>query len=72
MPTALGSVAPFSSTGLTFDDAIKPDLVAPGVAITTSGAGGGYVAVSGTSVAAAQVAGATALHARRTATGHRG
>ena len=58
---AVGSVAPFSSTGLTFDDAVKPDLVAPGIAITTSNAGGGYVAVSGTSVAAAQVAGAAAL-----------
>ena len=58
---AVGSVAPFSSTGLTYDDAIKPDLVAPGVAITTSAPGGGYVAVSGTSVSAAQVAGAAAL-----------
>jgi minor extracellular serine protease Vpr len=56
-----GSVAPFSSTGLAFDDSVKPDLVAPGVAITTSSSGGGYVAVSGTSVAAAQVAGAVAL-----------
>ncbi len=56
-----GSVAAFSSTGLAFDDSIKPDLVAPGVAITTSAAGGGYLAESGTSVAAAQVAGVAAL-----------
>ena len=58
---AIGGVAPFSSTGLAFDDTVKPDLVAPGVAITTSAPGGGYAAQSGTSVAAAQVAGAAAL-----------
>ena len=34
-----GSVAAFSSTGLAFDDSIKPDLVAPGVAVTTSAPG---------------------------------
>ncbi len=56
-----GAVAPFSSTGLAFDDSVKPDLVAPGVAITTSSPGGHYRAQSGTSVAAAQVAGAAAL-----------
>lgn len=58
---ATGTVAPFSSTGLAFDDSVKPDLVAPGVAVTTSAPGGGYRAESGTSVAAAQVAGAAAL-----------
>ena len=57
----VGTVAPFSSTGLAFDDSVKPDLVAPGVAITTSAPGGEYSAQSGTSVAAAQVAGAAAL-----------
>ena len=51
----------FSSTGLAFDDSIKPDLVAPGVAVTTSGPGGQYLAETGTSVAAAQVAGVVAL-----------
>ena len=56
-----GSVAAFSSTGLTFDGSIKPDLVAPGVAVTTSAPGGRYLAESGTSVAAAQVAGVAAL-----------
>jgi subtilisin family serine protease len=56
-----GSIAAFSSTGLAFDDSVKPDLVAPGVAVTSSAPGGGYLAQSGTSVAAAQVAGAAAL-----------
>ncbi len=56
-----GSVAPFSSTGLAFDDSVKPDLVAPGVAVTSSAPGGHYAAQSGTSVAAAQVAGVAAL-----------
>ena len=56
-----GRIAPFSSYGLAFDDHVKPDLVAPGVAVTTSSSGGGYAAVSGTSVAAAQVAGAVAV-----------
>ena len=57
----VGTVAPFSSTGLAFDDSVKPDLVAPGVAITTSAPDRRYAALSGTSVAAAQVAGAAAL-----------
>ena len=57
----VGTIAPFSSTGLAFDDSVKPDLVAPGVAVTTSAPGRGYAAQSGTSVAAAQVAGGVAL-----------
>ena len=40
-----GAVAGFSSTGLGYGGALKPDLVAPGVAITSSLAGGGYGAV---------------------------
>jgi hypothetical protein len=56
-----GSIAAFSSTGLAFDDSVKPDLVAPGVGITSSAPGDGYMAQTGTSVAAAQVAGAAAL-----------
>jgi subtilisin family serine protease len=56
-----GSIAAFSSTGLAFDDSVKPDLVAPGVAVTSSSPGGEYMAQSGTSVAAAQVAGVAAL-----------
>jgi subtilisin family serine protease len=58
---ATGSIAAFSSTGLAFDDSVKPDLVAPGVGVTSASPGGGYTAQSGTSVAAAQVAGAAAL-----------
>jgi subtilisin family serine protease len=56
-----GSIAAFSSTGLAFDDSVKPDLVAPGVGIASSAPGDGYMAQSGTSFAAAQVAGAAAL-----------
>lgn len=67
---ARGHVAPFSSTGLAFDGRVKPELVAPGVALATSepGAGGGgaprYGTVNGTSAAAAVVAGAAALLAQ--------
>jgi len=39
----------------------RPDLVAPGVDITTTAVGGGYVSVSGTSFAAPFVTGAAAL-----------
>lgn len=40
---------------------VRPDLVAPGVGITTTAAGGGYVSVTGTSFAAPFVTGAAAL-----------
>ena len=62
-----GHIAPFSSYGLSFAGAVKPDLVAPGVGIATSDAGTtseGYPAfatVSGSSAAAAVVAGAAAV-----------
>ena len=56
-----GAVAGFSSTGLGYGGALKPDLVAPGVGITSSLAGGGYGAVTGTSASAAQVAGDAAV-----------
>ncbi|KXZ39276.1 Serine protease, subtilisin family [Alkalithermobacter thermoalcaliphilus JW-YL-7 = DSM 7308] len=49
-----------SSRGPTRDDKIKPDLVAPGVNITST-IPGGYGTFTGTSVAAAHVAGAVAL-----------
>lgn len=40
---------------------VRPDLVAPGVGITTAAVGGGYVSVTGTSFATPFVTGAAAL-----------
>jgi hypothetical protein len=65
-----GHVARFSSSGLAFDGRVKPDVVAPGVALETSEAGSNadgsarYGTVNGTSVAAALVAGGAALLAQ--------
>ncbi len=65
-----GEIAPFSSHGLTFAGAVKPDVVAPGAGVATSDAGAtsdGYPAfatVSGSSASAAIVAGAAALLAQ--------
>ena len=65
-----GHVAAFSSRGLAFDGRVKPDLVAPGVALLTGEPGRGaegaarYASVSGSSAAAAVVAGAAALLAQ--------
>ncbi len=59
-----GRVAAFSSTGLAFDGGVKPDVVAPGVALLTAGVGGGAMSVNGTSGAAATVAGVAALLAQ--------
>jgi hypothetical protein len=62
-----GKIASFSSQGLSFSGEIKPNLVAPGVGVASADAGtteSGYPAfatVSGTSAAAAEVAGAAAL-----------
>jgi subtilisin family serine protease len=59
--------APFSSEGLTFASGAKPELGAPGVGLATSVPGraedgsGRYGTVSGSSAAAAVVAGAAAL-----------
>ena len=63
-------VASFSSSGLAFDGRVKPDLVAPGVALATSDPGVSsdgsprFVTVNGSSAAAATVAGGAALLAQ--------
>jgi len=65
-----GHVAQFSSSGLAYDGRVKPDLVAPGVALETAEPGTSadgsarYGTVNGTSVAAALVAGGAALLAQ--------
>lgn len=56
------SYAPFSGRGYTRDNnQVKPDLVAPGVEITTTAVNGGYTKVTGTSFAAPFVTGAAAM-----------
>jgi subtilisin family serine protease len=65
-----GRVMPFSSTGLAFDGRVKPEVVAPGVALETAEPGANadgsarYGTVNGTSAAAALVAGSAALLAQ--------
>ena len=65
-----GHVAAFSSRGLAFDGFVKPDLVAPGVGLLTADPGRAedgtarYSTLSGSSAAAAVVAGAGALLAQ--------
>ena len=50
-----------SGRGYTRDGIIKPDFAAPGVEVTSILPGGRFVKRSGTSLAAAQTAGAAAL-----------
>ncbi len=50
-----------SSRGYTADNRVKPDIVAPGVDVYGVGGIRGYKRMSGTSIAAAHVAGAAAL-----------
>ena len=65
-----GEVAPFSSRGLAFDGRVKPDLIAPGVAVATSEPGSNedgtprVGTINGSSAAAAVVAGAAAVLAQ--------
>jgi hypothetical protein len=65
-----GGPAAFSSRGLAFDGGVKPEVVAPGVALLTSHPGRGedgepaYGTVSGSSAAAAVVASGAALLAQ--------
>jgi subtilisin family serine protease len=58
----LMAYAPFSGRGYTRENVYrKPDLVAPGVEITTTAPGGGYQTVTGTSFAVPFATGAAAL-----------
>ncbi|MCP2322183.1 subtilisin family serine protease [Hamadaea flava] len=60
------SLAYFSSRGARLgDNAVKPEITAPGVGIVAAKLGGGSVAMSGTSMATPHVSGAAALLAQQ-------
>ena len=67
---AAGTIAPFSSGGVSFDGRVKPDVVAAGVGLATADAGANadgsprYATVTGSSAAAAVVAGSAAVLAQ--------
>lgn len=54
-------ITEFSSRGPTADNRPKPDIIAPGGKIISAKVGGGYIAKSGTSMAAPHVSGIAAL-----------
>ncbi|MEO8082362.1 MAG: S8 family serine peptidase [Ardenticatenales bacterium] len=56
-----GRIWRLSLGGPTWDDRIKPDVLAPGVEVLTAGIDGSYDRKDGTSMAAPQVSGAAAL-----------
>lgn len=55
------SYANFSGRGFTRDEGYKPDIVAPGVNVTTTAPNGGYTSLTGTSFATPFVTGSAAL-----------
>ncbi|MDH3755848.1 MAG: S8 family serine peptidase, partial [Acidimicrobiia bacterium] len=55
------NVASFSGRGPTIDGRIKPDVVAPGINVTSAKVGGGYTSKSGTSMATPVVSGLALL-----------
>lgn len=58
-------MADFSSWGPTRDGRVKPDIVAPGVGITSTAPGGGYITQSGTSMATPHISGIAGLVIQR-------